>query len=151
MDQQKIRVYSKLSQQQVVSEDILYSPSPVIVRTDRNQDQQFGLHRKIPALFFICLVCCVFILSCHNAPKPGDKKIISDPLKMDEATSESIQQVLAFALQHNGAISDSDHLKLLSPINDFYNQNNYTNVWSHNEKWEPLADSLLNFIQGGEL
>ncbi|MEP7142843.1 MAG: L,D-transpeptidase family protein [Ferruginibacter sp.] len=107
--------------------------------------------QKIPSLIFLYLVCWIFIVSCHGSTKPGDKKIVSDPRKMDQATSESIQQALAFALQNKGVIGDSIHLKLVSLVNDFYDGNEYANIWSHKEKWEPLADTLLNFIQNGEL
>src|SRR4051812_16080030 len=107
MDREKIRVHSKLSQEQVICENTNCGAAPAITR-NRNQERQFEMPPNIHSLLFIYLACCLFIVSCHDAGKPGDKKIVSDPLKMDQATSESIQQVLAYALQHNGAISDSD-------------------------------------------
>jgi L,D-transpeptidase YcbB len=107
--------------------------------------------QKIPSLLFLYLLCWIFIISCHNANQPPAKKIVSDPAKMDQETSESIRQALVFALQHNGVIGDSIHLKLISLVNDFYDKNEYANIWSHKEKWEPLADTLLNFIENGEL
>ncbi|MEP7109726.1 MAG: L,D-transpeptidase family protein [Ferruginibacter sp.] len=107
--------------------------------------------QKIPSLIFLYMVCWIFIISCNNESKPGDKKIVADPGRMDKETSESIHQALAFALKNNGKIDDSIHLSLVSMVNDFYDKFDYANIWSRRENWEPLADTLLNFIQKGEL
>src|SRR5665647_1710024 len=98
--------------------------------------------QKMPLIKFLFLACWIFIISCNNASQPGDKKIVADPANMDQETSESIEQALAFALQHNGVLDDSIHLKLISLVNDFYNKNEYANIWSHKEQWEPLVDTL---------
>ncbi|MEO5890044.1 MAG: L,D-transpeptidase family protein [Ferruginibacter sp.] len=107
--------------------------------------------QKIPSLIFLSLVCWIFIISCNNADKPADKKIVSDPAKMDQETSENIKQALAFALEHNGLIDDTNHLRLIALVNDFYDKNDYANIWSHKEKWEPVADTIIDFIKNGEL
>ncbi len=107
--------------------------------------------QKIPSLIFVYLVCWIFTISCNNAGRRVDKKIVSDPDRMDQEASESIQQALAFALQNKGMIDDSIQLKLISEVNDFYDKNEYATIWGHKENWEPLTDTLLNFIQNGEL
>ena len=107
--------------------------------------------QKIPNYLFLYIVCWIFILSCNNASQPGERKIVSDPAKMDQETSKSIQKALAYAMEHNGKIEDSIHLKLPVLVNDFYDQNDYSNIWSHKEKWQPLADTLLSFIENSEL
>ncbi|MBC7889440.1 MAG: L,D-transpeptidase family protein [Ferruginibacter sp.] len=107
--------------------------------------------QKIPPFIFIYCLCWLFIISCNNAAKPGDQKIVADPAKMDQETSESIRQALSFAIKNKGMIDDSIQLKLIALVNDFYDKNEYTNIWSHHENWEPLADTLLRFIQKGEL
>src|SRR5436190_4346698 len=105
--------------------------------------------QKNPSLLFLYLLCWIFILSCNSSNQPPEKKIVSDPAKMDQETSESIRQTLTFALQHNGVINDSTHLKLISLVNDFYEKNEYANIWSHKEKWDALTDTLLHFIKNG--
>ena len=107
--------------------------------------------QKIPNYLFLYIVCWIFILSCNNGSQPGERKIVSDPAKMDQETSKSIQKALAYAMEHNGKIEDSIHLKLPVLVNDFYDQNEYSNIWSHKEKWQPLADTLLSFIENSEL
>lgn len=106
----------------------------------------------IPARLFLALACAISILSCHNSsPSPEEKKIVTNPLDMDEEASKSIKAALAYALEHNGSVGDSLQVKMISPVNDFYISKEYTNIWSHDEKWQPLADSLVNFIEAGEL
>ena len=70
---------------------------------------------------------------------------------MDQQTSQSIRETLEYALQHTGKIDDTIRLQFDSFVNYFYNKNEYNNVWSHKEKWEPLADSLYRFIQNAAL
>ncbi|MEJ7589575.1 MAG: peptidoglycan-binding protein [Ferruginibacter sp.] len=106
--------------------------------------------QKIPAILFFYLVC-IFIISCNDTNRPAEKKIVADPLDMDQAVSESIKQTLNFALEHQGKINDSFHLKLVSLVSDFYSQNDHATIWSHNEKWVPLVDTMINFLQNSEL
>ncbi len=110
-----------------------------------NMNQQ-----KTHSPIFLCIVCWIFFISCNGVAKPGEKKIVADPDRMDKETSESIKQALAFAVQHDGVIDDSIHLKLISLVYDYYTNNDYENIWSHREIWNPLTDTLLNFIQNGE-
>ena len=100
---------------------------------------------------FLLLASFSIIYSCNDSAKPGQSKIVLDPAKMDQEAGEIIQEALEFALQHNGLIDDSIRLKLASVVNDFYDNNEYANVWSKKEQWSPLTDTLLNFIQQGEL
>src|SRR6188768_213130 len=102
-------------------------------------------NNKIPSLIFLYLLCWVFIISCNDAAQPAEKKIVADPRNMDKVATEGIQQVLAYALQHSGSINDSIHLDLIDLVNEFYEKNDYANTWSHQEKWEPLADTVIDF------
>ena len=108
--------------------------------------------QRFTSLTFTLLVLCLVILSCNNnTAVPEDKKIVANPEKIDEATGSSIQQLMAFALQHNGKIDDSARLQLVTVANSFYSSNQFKNVWSQKEKWQPLADSLFQFIKDAEL
>jgi murein L,D-transpeptidase YcbB/YkuD len=70
---------------------------------------------------------------------------------MDNQTGESIEHLLRYAMDHAGKIDDSIRLQLTVLTNKFYRENEFNNVWSHKENWQPLADSLLNFIDGAEM
>ena len=99
------------------------------------------------------LLLCLFILSCnnHDRDKKPETKIVTAPEQMDAASGESIQQVLAYISGHGNKIDDSIRLKLPLLTNKFYSGNEFNTVWSHEEKWEPLADSLIEFILQSEL
>lgn len=107
--------------------------------------------QKVTALSFTLLVLCFFIISCNNSDNTADKKIVVNPEEMDEAAGSSIQELLAYAMQHAGKIDDTTKLKFTAIVNGFYTGNNFKNVWSKKEKWQPLADSLFDYIRDAEL
>ena len=111
-------------------------------------------HRKT-LINYTFLLLCLFILSCNghenNTVKKPETKIVTAPEQMDKESGLSIQQVLAYASEHSNKIDDSIRLRLPLVTNKFYSENEFTNVWSHEEKLFPLADSLLEFISQSEL
>jgi L,D-transpeptidase YcbB len=114
--------------------------------------QNMNNHIKA-VLNYTLLLLCLFILSCNDneTDKRPETKIVTAPEQMDAASGESIQQVLAYISGHGNKIDDSIRLKLPLLTNKFYSANEFSTVWSHEEKWEPLADSLIEFIQQSEL
>ena len=94
---------------------------------------------------------CFFVSGCHNNGPVNEPVIVSTPEKMDKKTSETISNALEYALQHNGEIGDTIRLQFTGIVNNFYKGTDYNNVWSHQEKWEPLADSLYRFIEHAAL
>jgi L,D-transpeptidase YcbB len=99
--------------------------------------------------FFISLllVCCLF--SCKNNNNRSKKRsdIVTEPAKMNVKVTENIQDLLQSAMREKGVVDDSIKLSLATLVNDFYRTNQYENIWSSNEQWKPVADSLLAFIQ----
>jgi L,D-transpeptidase YcbB len=81
---------------------------------------------------------------------PKDKEIVADPKQMDKKASENIKAVLEFALGNNGKVDDSIRLNLATITNDFYAAEEYQPVWSSKEAWQPLADTLFQFITTAE-
>lgn len=106
--------------------------------------------QKVTALSFTLLVLCFFILACNNSNSTADKKIIANPDEMDEATGNSIEELVSYALQHAGKIDDTTRLKLAAVVEGFYRSNKFKNVWSKKQQWEPLADSLFEYIKNAE-
>ena len=90
------------------------------------------------------VVCWQAAKVIRQPPKPV---IVSTPEKMDKETSQTIKDALEYAQEHNGDIGDTVRLLFTSQVNSFYKDKEYNNVWSHKEKWEPLADSLYQFIE----
>jgi murein L,D-transpeptidase YcbB/YkuD len=105
-------------------------------------------------LLFSSFLILTFIFSCKTKEAPDsyrdEKEIVAAPEKMDKVVTENVREILQYALDNNGKINDSVKLSLVEIVDSFYDKNDYINIWSKNEKWEPLADSLYNFIEGCE-
>ncbi len=97
------------------------------------------------------VVIILFLLSCNGPDKLKEKQIVIDPDAMDNKIAENIQTALNFAMNNTGKIDDSSSIELTKMVNDFYSDNDHRPVWSKREKWQPLADSLYQFILHAEL
>ena len=106
-------------------------------------------HRRA-YLIFTLLIFLFFLFSCKSKHAATEIQIVATPEEMDTKVTENSKEVLQYALDNNGKINDSIKLSLSGIVDSFYRSNNYINIWSKNEKWEPLADSLYNFIEGSE-
>jgi murein L,D-transpeptidase YcbB/YkuD len=69
---------------------------------------------------------------------------------MDKEVSGQIESVLK-KIQDNAA-GANDSLAMILPkiVTEFYQKNEFNPVWSSAEKWQPLGDSLYNFIKYAE-
>ncbi|MFT3844985.1 MAG: L,D-transpeptidase family protein [Lacibacter sp.] len=65
---------------------------------------------------------------------------------MNERVHENIRDILDYAEANEGKTDDSTRLLMLQVIKEYYAGNNYQRIWSTDENFVPLADSLLNFI-----
>lgn len=101
-------------------------------------------------LIFTLLIFLFFLFSCKSKHAATETQIVATPEEMDTKVTENSKAVLQYALDNNGKINDSIKLSLTAIVDSFYRSNNYMNIWSKNEEWEPLADSLYNFIEGSE-
>lgn len=99
----------------------------------------------------VIIISMIISVSCNSSSKRDRSKIISNPEKIDQQTSNNIKETLEFALQNKNKIDDSISLQLAVIVNSFYISNDFNNVWSRKEKWQPLADSIFNFIQTASL
>ncbi|HUS02759.1 MAG TPA: L,D-transpeptidase family protein [Chitinophagaceae bacterium] len=101
-------------------------------------------------LIFALFISMIFIFSCKSKHAATEKQIVATPEEMDTKVTENVKAVLQYALDNNGKINDSIKLRVAAIVDSFYHKNDYVNIWSRNEKWEPIADSLYNFIEGAE-
>ena len=100
-------------------------------------------------VFFTLIIMC-FVFSCRSKHPAIKKEIVKKPEEMDDQISDNIKAVLQFAKDNNGKINDSIKLYLTDVVVAFYDKNDYHNVWSKKEKWLPLADSMIDFIQSSK-
>jgi len=98
--------------------------------------------KRITILF---LVLCW--AGCNTHTEIKEKEIVKVPEKMDDQVSGNIKSVLLFAKEHNGNINDSLRLAELQILNSFYEKNNFRGIWSKEENWNPVADSMFQFIK----
>jgi murein L,D-transpeptidase YcbB/YkuD len=106
---------------------------------------------NLKCVFFILVSMCCFI-QCRNKTKHAaiKKEIVKKPEDMDDQVADNIKAVLSFAKDNNGKINDSIKLSLTGVVNSFYERNDFNNIWSRKEKWLPLADSMIHFIQSNK-
>jgi L,D-transpeptidase YcbB len=103
---------------------------------------------------YFIISACVFITtfnhSCKAKHAANEPQIIEKPAEMDRHVNENIEAVLKYALENNGKIDDSVRLSVTPIVESFYKGTDYRNVWSKNEQWLPLADSLYYFIRNSQ-
>ena len=72
---------------------------------------------------------------------------VENPKKMDVHVGTDLKSVLEYATANNDRIYDTITLQYRKLDDSLYQSNGYTPVWSDRERWLPLSDSLLAFIQ----
>lgn len=97
-------------------------------------------------IFFI-LIFLADLYSCRNHTAPPKKEIVKKPEEMDDKISDNLKSVLEYANDNDGKIDDSIKLSLHHIVYSFYEENDYHNLWSKKEHWNPLADSMFDFIE----
>ncbi len=97
-------------------------------------------------IFFIAVTLTGFY-SCRNHTPPAKKEIVKKPEEMDDKISDNLKSFLQYADDNEGKIDDSISFSLHQVVQAFYEENDYHNVWSKKEHWNPLADSMFDFIE----
>ena len=101
--------------------------------------------------YFIVLISILQIISsCKEQHAASVAQLVDKPAEMDAAVDQNIKAVLQYAVNNGGKINDSIKLNALPVVDMYYQQDEYKNVWSRNEEWDPLADSMYSFIAQAE-
>jgi murein L,D-transpeptidase YcbB/YkuD len=87
-----------------------------------------------------------FFFSCDDNKKPPENDIVKKPEKVPERLSEDIQKMIEYAEKNQSAINDSVKLKFMHLDSGLYEEKKFESIWSNQEKWNPIADSLYSFI-----
>lgn len=106
-----------------------------------------------PLLSGISLSLLLFILiSCAEKKQPpAGSDIVSTPGKLEEKVIEDIRKAIDFAVSGNNHIGDSLFLFNSVLVQQVYEKNGYAAVWSGDQRWKDLGDSLLQFIRQSKL
>ncbi|HET9826315.1 MAG TPA: hypothetical protein VFP87_13335, partial [Chitinophagaceae bacterium] len=97
----------------------------------------------------ICLCAC-FFLSCHNNPGlPPHQEIVARPEQMNERVPDIIKNIVDHLGDNGGKI---DSILVLQPdvLPFLYDKSNEAK-WSKEERWLPVADSVIHFIGNARL
>jgi L,D-transpeptidase YcbB len=101
-----------------------------------------------PFRFLLILLVASCVLSCNNTEqKPPEVVVVRIPEKIDEKVKELVQHSLQYIIENKGKLNDSVTLQHAEWVNTVYSEEQYEPIWSSEEKWTPLADSLYTFIE----
>lgn len=88
-----------------------------------------------------------FFFACKSKNKPPEKDVVKAPDQLEVRTAENLKILISYALEKKGGLNDSVTLSSLKMIESIYQHNNYKVIWSHEDKWNSIADSLFQTIQ----
>ncbi len=103
--------------------------------------------RKLNFIKILFVPVLFFFVACNNHKTIKEKEIVKTPEKMDDQVTDNIKSILDYAGSSGGKINDSVELREFKIVNAFYIKNNFKGVWSKTERWDPLADSMFQFIE----
>ncbi|MGH2563489.1 MAG: hypothetical protein ACRDE5_03185, partial [Ginsengibacter sp.] len=101
--------------------------------------------------FLICLLWILLYVSCNNNKRHSGQDIARSPKELQQKATSHIDDLLHLAKGNKGKIDDSTSLVYFKPVEMVYEKNQHELIWSKNEQWLPLGDSLYNFIQNSKL
>jgi murein L,D-transpeptidase YcbB/YkuD len=96
---------------------------------------------------FLFFIGAGFIISCKETEKPKEKDIVEKPEEINIRIKKNLQQTIAYAVDNKGRVNDSIRLEEVGMVNAIYDKHQFAPLWSSDEKWSPLADSLFGFIE----
>src|SRR5689334_8262497 len=97
-------------------------------------------------LLYLSLILLCICISCNNEKAPSEKKIESVPVTPSAGVDVYIKNLLAQSQASNGNPGDSLELPFYKVLVNFYDSVNFVPVWSNHEKWNPLSDSLISYL-----
>jgi L,D-transpeptidase YcbB len=105
-----------------------------------------GLHWCVLIVAFSLAACHGRAKTAVKPPEPKAKDIVEQPEALNIRIPKNIQSALEFILASNGVLNDSMYFAKDSLVNEIYQKRNFEPIWSKQEKWLPLSDSLMAFM-----
>lgn len=107
------------------------------------------MKRKIVSAFGLLFI--ILVIACNDPRQPPATDIAATPEELDKKITGHIRNSLEFAGGHKGAIDDSIRLEHTSLVQLVYEKAQFAPIWTEQETWKPLGDSLLHFIETARL
>jgi murein L,D-transpeptidase YcbB/YkuD len=95
---------------------------------------------------FLLLLCLFLFNACGNDETKEVKDIVVEPEQMNDRVKANINELLS-RISDDGKADDSTTVSRLNVLDGYYKQSGYKAVWSSDEHFLPLADSMMLFIQ----
>lgn len=108
--------------------------------------KQFGSSSYLFPLFLFLL----FLNACGNGETEEVKDIVVEPEQMNERVKTNISELLS-RIEDDGKADDSTTVSRFGAVDAWYRQADFKAVWSSDEHFISLADSMLLFIQQARL
>ena len=88
--------------------------------------------------------------ACGDGETKEVKDIVAEPEQMNERVKTNIKELLS-RIEDDGKADDSTNVSRFKFVDAYYKQSDHKAVWSSDEKFLSLADSMLLFIQQAKL
>ncbi len=108
--------------------------------------KQFGSASYLFPLFLFLF----FLNACGNGETEEVKDIVVEPEKMNERVTANISELLS-RISDDGKADDSTTVSRSKVVDAYYKESGYKAVWSSDEHFLSLADSMMLFIQQARL
>lgn len=93
----------------------------------------------------------IFLLSaCTDKKPPPDKDIVKQPAKLSERIHDDLEKLVDHVRRNSGKMNDTINISYLDLVDSLYEGNHFEPLWSKNDAWLPVGDSLFNFIEGSK-
>ncbi len=109
------------------------------------------MRKQLARLSYLFLL--FFFLFTSNACGDGageEKDIVTEPEKMNDRVTTNITELLS-RIKDDSKADDSTTISRFNAVDAYYNQSGYKAVWSSDEQFLSIADSMLLFLQQAKL
>lgn len=97
--------------------------------------------------YLICLpvLLLLSLLACKSKlPDKRQTKIVTDPASMNDVVRESLKLLVNTESETS---RDSMDIHFPKAVKTYYEKNNFSPIWSNTERFTPLADSMITYLE----
>ena len=118
-----------------------------------NQNTAIPVKDRSKLLFSmqVFTVVIMFLVACTNSGQDTERQLARTPDELQQKTSDIIKKNIELSVRNNGKIDDSLILSMSEVVKEIYENNQFKPAWEQKGKWEPIGDSLFNFIDNSKL
>lgn len=98
--------------------------------------------KSLRYLQILFLLVIVLLSACA---KKNKKQVVERPEDMNDAAKVNIESLLD-DVNDKGKLDDSTTVLFTPVLKDFYKEVDYTRIWSNEEKWQPIAHALFQYL-----